>query len=836
MFTTFRVIKISIPRFEYTVSFIQAHHPLNVCVHIERRRALITNLHSCRRKFRSRHGLPAILLDVWSNRYPLHLSQFLLLPLFSGSAGFSSFSISHTARIWQTPVKSRTLPTPSDASTPGTASNRAAILRARQLVATRRIGPETAKAISLEVQVAADAEEVWKSRAAEAEAKLIDLQSELTVLEDIKARDEATFTAALTAAQERHNTLTEAHSVLEAEHNLMKTSNEEEIASLKDLLNDATTSADTKLATWDDLLSHNKDQLAAAHHDLEEALGDALRMSKEITHLRSQLADTGTNTAEHTMTIKALTDEVSALTRELNIARGVADEAKSAEARLNDEVTSAKAASAAAAVDVEVLTQQLQTALTRANDTAMLNASSTVSTSELEEATELLDTLRRQLQDSQSTNRSLSEQLAVLKAGSVIPAPHATVLAKDESVIDDITVLQRKVGAITNERDAALAESQATANELMVLKTDFRAMHEDLKAAQTDAAAAKTAAAAVAQADSRAGDAYTNELASMQLQIDSLTKELVASREVATSHREKALAAKTSVLEAKKLHLELIREKNDALKELKNFQREGQPDSTTDLASAVGVTAEAKSATEEEAAAARSAKNAETVKVVETATVLAAAEASKVEEEAEAARLAELAAEAQATAAAVAAKEKVVLQPAVQRRPPKEQVDKPRAVSMFVGSTPFLPAASESATDENGKPHTAASRAAMWESKSSGDTSDIKKGGFSRGGTRGRSFMAPSGPKCPLCSKTVYPMEEIKVEGVSYCKACFRCSVPECKKMVSAGNYASNSGKIFCKPCFMKKFKEKGNYDEGFGGTQHKKKWLAQGAVDSEDC
>ena len=78
-------------------------------------------------------------------------------------------------------------------------------------------------------------------------------------------------------------------------------------------------------------------------------------------------------------------------------------------------------------------------------------------------------------------------------------------------------------------------------------------------------------------------------------------------------------------------------------------------------------------------------------------------------------------------------------------------------------------------------------------------------------------------------------MEAIKVEGVSYCKGCFRCT--QCNKKISPSNYASQQGTLFCKPCFMKLFKLKGNYDEGFGRETHKMKWLkdngAEGATES---
>jgi hypothetical protein len=83
----------------------------------------------------------------------------------------------------------------------------------------------------------------------------------------------------------------------------------------------------------------------------------------------------------------------------------------------------------------------------------------------------------------------------------------------------------------------------------------------------------------------------------------------------------------------------------------------------------------------------------------------------------------------------------------------------------------------------------------------------------------------PSGPVCPVCIKSVYKMEEVLCEKVSFHKWCFRCTIPECNKRLTAGKYASYKGGFYCKPCFMKCFKQHGNYDKGFGHEQHKMQW-----------
>jgi len=79
---------------------------------------------------------------------------------------------------------------------------------------------------------------------------------------------------------------------------------------------------------------------------------------------------------------------------------------------------------------------------------------------------------------------------------------------------------------------------------------------------------------------------------------------------------------------------------------------------------------------------------------------------------------------------------------------------------------------------------------------------------------------------CKECTKRVYPTERIAVDdGVVYHKTCLKCT--ECSRTLSLGNFtAAPNGKMYCKPHFIQLFKSKGNYSEGFGEEQHKKKWL----------
>jgi len=54
-------------------------------------------------------------------------------------------------------------------------------------------------------------------------------------------------------------------------------------------------------------------------------------------------------------------------------------------------------------------------------------------------------------------------------------------------------------------------------------------------------------------------------------------------------------------------------------------------------------------------------------------------------------------------------------------------------------------------------------------------------------------------------------------------KGCFKCV--NCNGPLKLGNFAGIKGEYYCKPHFKQLFQLKGNYDEGFGGEQHKAKW-----------
>ncbi|KAL8210079.1 hypothetical protein R6Q57_006811 [Mikania cordata] len=83
--------------------------------------------------------------------------------------------------------------------------------------------------------------------------------------------------------------------------------------------------------------------------------------------------------------------------------------------------------------------------------------------------------------------------------------------------------------------------------------------------------------------------------------------------------------------------------------------------------------------------------------------------------------------------------------------------------------------------------------------------------------------------KCKVCEKTVYFLEMITADGVTYHNTCFKCS--QCNGKLTISTYSSLEGVLFCKPHFEQKFKERGGLPKGkapsklaalFSGTQDK--------------
>nr|XP_016500826.1 PREDICTED: LIM domain-containing protein WLIM2b-like isoform X2 [Nicotiana tabacum] len=68
--------------------------------------------------------------------------------------------------------------------------------------------------------------------------------------------------------------------------------------------------------------------------------------------------------------------------------------------------------------------------------------------------------------------------------------------------------------------------------------------------------------------------------------------------------------------------------------------------------------------------------------------------------------------------------------------------------------------------------------------------------------------------KCKACEKTVYPVELLSADGISYHKSCFKCT--HCKGTLKLSNYSSMEGVLYCKPHFEQLYKESGNFNKNF--------------------
>ena len=78
---------------------------------------------------------------------------------------------------------------------------------------------------------------------------------------------------------------------------------------------------------------------------------------------------------------------------------------------------------------------------------------------------------------------------------------------------------------------------------------------------------------------------------------------------------------------------------------------------------------------------------------------------------------------------------------------------------------------------------------------------------------------------CKSCLKSVYPLEAIVIDSVSYHKQCFRCKAPDCNMVLSLTNYAMIHGDSYCKPHFKQIFAEKGGQYDAFGQDPNHKQW-----------
>ncbi|XP_052171670.1 LIM domain-containing protein PLIM2b-like [Diospyros lotus] len=72
------------------------------------------------------------------------------------------------------------------------------------------------------------------------------------------------------------------------------------------------------------------------------------------------------------------------------------------------------------------------------------------------------------------------------------------------------------------------------------------------------------------------------------------------------------------------------------------------------------------------------------------------------------------------------------------------------------------------------------------------------------------SLFCGTQDKCAACTKTVYPLEKVTLEGESYHRSCFKCAHGGCP--LTHSSYAALDGVLYCRHHFAQLFMEKGTY------------------------
>ncbi|KDP28657.1 hypothetical protein JCGZ_14428 [Jatropha curcas] len=83
------------------------------------------------------------------------------------------------------------------------------------------------------------------------------------------------------------------------------------------------------------------------------------------------------------------------------------------------------------------------------------------------------------------------------------------------------------------------------------------------------------------------------------------------------------------------------------------------------------------------------------------------------------------------------------------------------------------------------------------------------------------SMFSGTQDKCSACSKTVYPLEKVTMEGECFHKSCFRCAHGGCP--LTHSSYAALDGVLYCKHHFAQLFMEKGSYTHVLQAASHKR-------------
>ncbi|OAY49203.1 LIM domain-containing protein PLIM2b isoform X2 [Manihot esculenta] len=91
----------------------------------------------------------------------------------------------------------------------------------------------------------------------------------------------------------------------------------------------------------------------------------------------------------------------------------------------------------------------------------------------------------------------------------------------------------------------------------------------------------------------------------------------------------------------------------------------------------------------------------------------------------------------------------------------------------------------------------------------------------SRAPSKLSSMFSGTQDKCSACSKTVYPLEKVTMEGECFHKSCFRCAHGGCP--LTHSSYAALDGVLYCKHHFAQLFMEKGSYSHVLQAASHKR-------------
>ncbi|MED6159762.1 LIM domain-containing protein PLIM2b [Stylosanthes scabra] len=96
-----------------------------------------------------------------------------------------------------------------------------------------------------------------------------------------------------------------------------------------------------------------------------------------------------------------------------------------------------------------------------------------------------------------------------------------------------------------------------------------------------------------------------------------------------------------------------------------------------------------------------------------------------------------------------------------------------------------------------------------------------EKTDLNRTPSRLSSMFSGTLDKCSVCSKTVYPLEKVTLEGECFHKSCFRCAHAGCP--LTHSSYAALDGVLYCRHHFAQLFMEKGNYSHVLQAAAHKR-------------